>query len=110
MKRINDLVIEHAKLHERHPELDGQEADEENSRERDAAVLNTLNIDDFDDDSELQQKTRDRLRTIEILGVTPEDSMNISVPDHALAHLPAVVNDYGSRQKITARRFGMLSV
>jgi hypothetical protein len=108
MKRINDLVVEHAKLHEKHPELDEREAEEENSRERDAAVMNTLNVDAFDDDSALQQKTRDRLRTIEVLGVTPKDSMNISVPDHALAHLPAVVNDYGSRQKISTRRFGML--
>ena len=108
MKRINDLVVEHAKLHEKHPELNGREADDENSRERDAAVLNTLDVDDFDDESRLQQKTRERMRTIEVLGITPEDSMNISVPDHALAHLPAVVNDYGSRQKVAARRIAML--
>lgn len=108
MKRINDLVIEHAKLHEKHPELDARENEEENGRERAAAVVNTLDVDDYDDESELQQKTRERLRTIEVLGVTPADSMNISVPDHALAHLPAVVNDYGSRQKVAARRIGML--
>lgn len=101
-------MAEHARIHKDHPQ--GEETTEEHheQKERTAAVANTLGLDDYDDQTELERRTHERMKTIDILGVTPEDSMNISVPDHALAHLPAIVNDYGSRQKVKARRFALL--
>lgn len=36
--------------------------------------------------------------------------MNISVPDYALSHLPAIVNDFGARQKLEARKFCLLTI
>lgn len=101
-------MADHAQVHKDHPHEEGTSEERHEQKERTAAVANTLGLDDYDDQTELERRTHERMKTIDILGVTPEDSMNISVPDHALAHLPAIVNDYGSRQKVKARRFALL--
>jgi hypothetical protein len=108
LTRIKELVANHAMTHTDHSDSDESPEQRREQKERAAAIANTLGLDDYDDRTELERKTHERMKTIDILGVTPEDSMNISVPDHALAHLPAIVNDYGSRQKVKARRFALL--
>jgi sterol 3beta-glucosyltransferase len=110
MKRINQLVADHAKLHEENPELGQHEQEREDERERKAAVANTLEIGDLDDAGVRQDQVDDRVKTIDILNITPEAAMSMAVPDAALAHMPAIINDFGGRRKVRPRRFCMLTI
>lgn len=107
--RINQLVKDHAASHKEAAEFDPTNHSHDD-KAREAAVSTTLDLDEINEEEDFQQQISVRLKTMAILGINPEQSMNISVPDEALAYLPAVVNDFGGRRHAKPRRFALLTI
>lgn len=83
---------------------------EEQEVKRDAAIANTL---DFAPDTPQHVRDREierRQKTAVVLGVANPKSMELSIPDEAVPHLPSVVNASDSARKIKPRRFALLQV
>lgn len=108
IKRINQLVEAHAKFHEEHPDLGERDQEKDQERARSAAIANTVDINEYATKGEHHAQRRERQRNINLLGVSPDATMSVAVPDRALAHLPAIVNDFGGRRKISPRKFALL--
>jgi hypothetical protein len=120
LDRIQRLVADHALMHQKlvaqeegaetpmsevSNELGVSEAQEV---KRDAAIANTL---DFAPDTPQHVRDREierRQKTAVVLGVANPKSMELSIPDEAVPHLPSVVNASDSARKIKPRRFALL--